>query len=242
MNDILDKLRRQLKENADEAIRNKAQHFSKEKIEWYGVKTPIVDQLSKEYFKSIKSNPKKDIYDLCEELWRSGYLEESVVASRWSYALRKSYEPGDFVIFEKWVGTYVSNWASCDTFCNRTMGEFLQMYPQYLSELKKWTQSKNRWMRRAAAVSLVIPARRGKFLEDVLEIADFLLQDKDDLVQKSYGWMLKEASKPYRKEVFDFIMERRSAMPRTALRYAIEKMPPELKREAMHKVKKKRPA
>jgi 3-methyladenine DNA glycosylase AlkD len=55
------------------------------------------------------------------------------------------------------------------------------------------------------------------------------------MVQKGYGWMLKEASKPHQKEVFDFVMMHKSVMPRTALRYAIEKMPPELKVRAMEK-------
>ena len=85
------------------------------------------------------------------------------------------------------------------------------------------------------AGSLIIPARRGKFLADIFEIADILLLDRDDMVQKGYGWMLKEASKPYQKEVFDYVMHHKAVMPRTALRYAIEKMPPSLRAEAMEK-------
>jgi 3-methyladenine DNA glycosylase AlkD len=109
------------------------------------------------------------------------------------------------------------------------------MYPKFLSELKKWATSENRWMRRAAAVTLIIPARKGLFLNDIFEIAGILLVDKDDLVQKGYGWMLKAASQAYQKEVFDFVMKYKAPMPRTALRYAIEKMPQEMKVEAMKK-------
>jgi len=82
---------------------------------------------------------------------------------------------------------------------------------------------------------LIIPARKGLFLEDVFEIADILLLDKDDLVQKGYGWMLKAASEAHQKEVFNYVMANKSVMPRTALRYAIEKMPADLKAEAMKK-------
>ncbi len=109
------------------------------------------------------------------------------------------------------------------------------LYPEYVSELKKWAKSSNRWEKRAAAVTLIIPARKGMFLKDMFEIADILLLDEDDLVQKGYGWMLKAASESYQKEVFDFVMSKKSLMPRTALRYAIEKMPQELKAEAMKK-------
>lgn len=109
------------------------------------------------------------------------------------------------------------------------------MYPEYLSGLKKWSLSKNRWVKRASAVSLIVPAKKGKFLKDIFEIADILHSDGDDMVQKGYGWMLKVASQAHQKEVFDYVMSKKTTMPRTALRYAIEKMPPELKAKAMAK-------
>lgn len=115
------------------------------------------------------------------------------------------------------------------------MGEFVEMYPEFLKELKRFTASGNRWMRRAAAVSLIVPARKGKFLKDIFEIASLLHSDPDDLVQKGYGWMLKAASEAHQKEVFDYVMSKKDNMPRTALRYAIEKMPKELKVLAMKK-------
>lgn len=96
-------------------------------------------------------------------------------------------------------------------------------------------RSDNRWTRRASAVSLIIPARKGKFLNEIFEIADILLQDKDDLVQKGYGWMLKAASESNQEAVFEYVVRNKAAMPRTALRYAIEKMPGDLKSKAMAK-------
>ena len=90
-------------------------------------------------------------------------------------------------------------------------------------------------MRRASSVSLIIPARKGLFLDAIFEIADNLLLDKDDLVQKGYGWMLKAASESHQQEVFDYVMKNKFKMPRTALRYAIEKMPKNLKIIAMEK-------
>jgi len=55
------------------------------------------------------------------------------------------------------------------------------------------------------------------------------------VVQKGYGWLLKEASRRHQKEVMDYVLKNRKIMPRTALRYAIELMPKELKTEAMRK-------
>jgi len=233
MQNILEHVRKQLQIHSDEKTRLSSQKFSKEKITSYGVKTAAVNNISKETFMLLKTFNKSDIWKMCDDLWRSGILEESIVACRWSYYIHKRYEPSDFKIFEKWIDNYVNNWASCDTLCNHTVGEFVEMYPDYLSNLKKFTTSKNRWMRRAAAVSLIVPAREGKFLNDIFEIADKLLVDEDDLVQKGYGWMLKVASKMYQKEVFEYVQKNKNVMPRTALRYAIEKMPEEYLAAAM---------
>lgn len=108
-------------------------------------------------------------------------------------------------------------------------------YPRYITALKRWATSSERFVKRASAVTLIIPARKGLFLNDIFDIADTLLLDKDDLVQKGYGWMLKAASEAHQTDVFNYVMSKKKIMPRTALRYAIEKMPIELKREAMKK-------
>jgi 3-methyladenine DNA glycosylase AlkD len=100
-------------------------------------------------------------------------------------------------------------------------------------EVKSWAKSQNRWMKRAAAVSFILPARHGEYLKEALEICDVLLLDGDDMVQKGYGWLLKEESRKHTTEVYNYVVAHRKDMPRTALRYAIELMPKELKAEAM---------
>jgi 3-methyladenine DNA glycosylase AlkD len=235
MNNIIENLRQELIKNANEKTRLSGERFFKEDVKLYGIKSADVSRISKEHYKNITDKSKSHIFSLCNELWKSGYMEESFVACNWAYNVRKQFEPDDFDIFEKWVSTYVGNWASCDTLCNHTVGTFVEMYPEYLSGLKKWAQSKNRWVKRASAVSLILPARRGKFLEDIFIIADILHSDKDDMVQKGYGWMLKAASEAHQKDVFNYVMRKKTTMPRTSLRYAIEKLPPELKAQAMAK-------
>ena len=101
--------------------------------------------------------------------------------------------------------------------------------------MKSWAQSENRWLKRAAAVSLIVPTKKGEFLQKVFEISDMLLSDENDMVQKGYGWLLKEASRKHQKEVFNYVLKNRKTMPRTALRYAIELIPKELKKEAIEK-------
>ena len=235
MPNIINKIREELIKNADEKIRLSGEKFFKESVSMYGIRSADVIRIGKDYFRTIKDKNKSHIFSLCEELWKSGIMEESFIACNWSYYVQKSYESADFVIFEKWVNNFIDNWASCDTLCNHTVGSFIEMYPEYLSGLKRWAKSQNRWVKRASAVSLIIPARKGKFLNDIFEIADILHSDKDDMVQKGYGWMLKAASQAHQEDVFNYVMSKKATMPRTSLRYAIEKMPDELKVRAMAK-------
>lgn len=235
MDPVISQIRQELKNQADPELRKNSQRFFKEEIRCYGVKTATVIAIAKKYWKEVKGRQKQEIFSLCEELYKSGYMEESFIVSNWAHALSGRYEQEDLVVFRHWIDTYITNWASCDGFCNHAMGSFIEQYPEYIDELKCWTQSQNRWMRRAAAVSLIIPAKRGKFFNEAIEIADVLLTDTDDMVRKGYGWLLKEASRMHQNEVFDYVMKNKRVMPRTALRYAIELMPRELKAGAMKK-------
>ncbi|WP_292373361.1 DNA alkylation repair protein [Methanosarcina sp. UBA411] len=237
---IILRIREELTFNVDEKTKASSSRFFKEEVRCYGVKTAIVGRIAKNYFTEIKFESKKDIFALCEELFRSDYCEEAYIAAEWAYQVRNDYSEDDFFTFERWVENYINNWAKCDTLCNHSVGSFIEKFPKYVENLKAWTQSDNRWVRRAATVTLILPARKGNFLNEVFEISDLLLKDKDDLVQKGYGWMLKEASKLHRQEVFEYVMNNKKEMPRTALRYAIEKMPEELRAKAMEKNWKKR--
>jgi 3-methyladenine DNA glycosylase AlkD len=233
MQSVLNQLRTDLVRNSDEAARISGQRYFKEAMKMYGMKSAVVTAIAKKHYQTVRGNTKAEIFALCQELLRSGYLEESFIACSWAYNKRKEFRAEDIRLFEKWIDRYISNWASCDTFCNHTVGWLIETNPSLIEVLKRWSHSPNRWMKRAAAVSLIIPAKKGLFLEEVFEIADTLLTDPDDMVQKGYGWMLKVAANKHEQEVFRFVMKNKKAMPRTALRYAIEKMPAGMKQKAM---------
>jgi len=235
MNNLIEKIKKELSENADEKIRDGAKRYFKEPIKVYGMKNAVAEGIAKKYWPEVKGLSKQEVFALSEELFSSGYMEEAFVSCVWLPKMAKQFEPEDLKVFEKWIDKYIDNWAKCDTFCNHTVGDFIMKFPKKVGVLKKWAKSKNRWMKRAAAVTLIVPARKGLFLDDIFEIADTLLLDSDDLVQKGYGWMLKAASQAHQEEILQFVIERKDRMPRTALRYAIEKMSPALRKKAMGK-------
>lgn len=235
MSNVVQRIRNELRENADEKTRNSFQRFFKDKVKCYGVKTGTVGKIAKKYWNEIKGKNKKEIFELCEELLGSDYTEEASIVSFWGMNFKDFVRPEDLTVFEKWIKEYVNNWAKCDGFCNHTVGDLIAKCPILVDELKKWAKSDNRWLKRASAVTLIVPAKKGEFLKEAFEISDALLVHSDDMIQKGYGWLLKEESRKHQKEVFNYVMENRHRMPRTALRYAIELMPQKLRKKAMEK-------
>lgn len=203
------------------------QRFHKEPINAWGVPMAQVRALAKDWFDELKPLGKDQIFNLCEPLWQSGVLEESQLAAEVVYRLKRQFEERDIDRFEHWIANYVNNWATCDNFCNNSVGAWLMHYPDGTDYCLDWALRPNRWLQRAAAVSLIVPARKGFFLDTIFTVADRLIASPDDLVQKGYGWALKVASHAHPELVFDFLKERKQVMPRTALRYALEDYPKE---------------
>ena len=142
---------------ADPEIQRITRRFFKEEVSCYGIKTAAVIAIAKTYWKEVRIRDKQEIFGLCEELYRSGIMEEDFIVSNWVPNLAERFEPEDIAVFRHWIDTWITNWAACDSFCNHSVGDFIEKYPESVDELKRWTQSENRWMRRAAAVSLIVP-------------------------------------------------------------------------------------
>jgi 3-methyladenine DNA glycosylase AlkD len=211
--------------------------FFKHEIAAYGVNSPDTQAIGRMVIQKLKAEkwPKARVFALAEQLFKNKWIEESLLACQIVYAYKKDYVIDDFGIFEDWIKAYIDNWAECDTFCNRTIGEMLIRFPHLSEKVKVWALDDSLWVRRAAAVSFIYPAKKNLLVEVQWEIALLLLEDREDMVQKGYGWMLKVLSQQRQNEVFQFVCKYKDRMPRTALRYAIEKMPESLRKEAMAK-------
>ncbi len=215
-----------MNEDVVAAIRSKLEKMD-------NIMTPDVRKLGRTHFKDIKNLSKDDIFEICCKLLDSGKWEERTIAFQWAFRIKDRYEKEDFQLFERWLDRHVKGWGSCDDLCTHAMGELVYQYPELIPKVKDWTSSENMWKRRAAAVVMVYCIKKGKYLERVFQIADALFHDEEDLVQKGYGWMLKVASQRFRDEVYDYVMKNKDTMPRTSLRYAIEKMPDDMRKKAM---------
>ena len=233
---IIKKIQSEIKKVDKPENQSNYQQFFKEKLaNPIGLKAPVLRKVSNSIYKDIKDKTKKEIFDLCDEILISGIRYNRLFAFDWAGRLYRQYAKSDFARFEKWLKKYVDNWGNCDHLCCGIIGYVVLQNPELVVKTKKWAKSKNMWLRRAAAVSLIVPVRNGKLLDEVFKTADLLMMDNEDLVQKGYGWMLKVAGDRYPDEVFKYVLKHKAVMPRTALRYAIEKYPQAKRKEAMAK-------
>ena len=122
MNRIIEQLRAELCANADEKTIGNYQWFFKETVKFYGVRFGTVGAIARRYWKEIKTLHKKEIFSLCEDLFRSDYSEEAAIVGYWVPNLTNQFEPSDLDLFKRWIDSYVNDWAKCDGFCNHTIG------------------------------------------------------------------------------------------------------------------------
>ena len=137
------------------------------------------------------------------------------------------------------VKNYLEDWNDCDNLCTHAVGALVSAYPGLAGRIVKWTEHKKFIVRRAAAVAFIFPVKRGEFHKTAFDIAGRLMYDENDIVRKGYGWMLKSLSESDREAVFKYVMRNKKIMPRTALRYAIEKLPREMRVKCIKKMEDK---
>lgn len=124
----------------------------------------------------------------------------------------------------------INNWDIVDSSAPQVVGAYLQDKSRDI--LYKLAGSESLWERRISIISTLHFVRSGE-LAETFKIAKLLLGDKQDLIHKAVGWALREAGKKDRHSLLEFLDQHAPAMPRTALRYAIEHLSPEQKQHYM---------
>ncbi len=190
--------------------------------QFLGIKVPPLRELAKAFvdlsFKEV------------EELLKSPYHEERLTALLIlvrRYSKEKSEEAKE-KIFKFYIKNMkrINNWDLVDLSAQYIIGAFLE--DKNKSILFRWAKSKDLWTRRIAIISTLHLIRQGHFAT-TLKIAKMLLKDEQDLIHKATGWLLREIGKRDLGTLENFLQEHYKIMPRTMLRYAIEKFPEQIR-------------
>ena len=236
MHSLTIKIKQYLKEHADSERALGAQTFFKEGFKTYGARKPEMEKFIKQTIRDqFDPLPFEERMIIAEELLKSRMYEEAQAANLLLERQGKNFNKETLDTFSRWIDSYIENWGTGDSFCIRVVFQIFVYHRELVRELFNWADSNNRWMRRAACATLSKLSRKGDFLSEVLAMAEKLLEDEDDLVQKGAGWMLKEASRTKSHEVINFIDKNHEKMPRLVLRLAIEKMDKKTRKEILSK-------
>lgn len=188
-----------------------------------GLVVPICRKISKKYYKYLS-------LDSIEKLLQSPWHEERQIAL---FVLVLQFDKADKSkqkqIFDLFLDNtkYINNWDLVDCNTPRIIGRYIYEHQQLLPMLDKLSDSKSLWERRIAILSTMYFTVIGGDPTPTLRIVEKLLADNHDLIQKANGWMLREVGKRIDETILvDFLKQHYNQMPRTTLRYAIEKFKP----------------
>lgn len=169
-----------------------------------------------------------------EKLLKSSYHEERLFALLLlvaQYAKSDAPNRNDIYAFYLKNTEYINNWDLVDCSAHRIVGEHLK--DKSRKPLYRLAASASLWERRVAVISTLRFIKDEDFT-DIVNLAEILLQDDEDIVQKAVGWMLREVGNRNRQTEEVFLEKHYKNMPRTMLRYAIEKFPEELRQSYLH--------
>ena len=195
---------------------------------FYGIKVPATREVAKKYAHELTLIE-------AEELLRSKIHEERLCALLsliQKFENKKATTEEQKEIFNFYLANTarINNWDLVDLSSHEIVGAYTYAHPSEKKVLTTLAHSKLLWDRRIAMVSTYHFIYRKNF-DEALKVAEILVNDKHDLMHKAVGWMLREVGKRDQKVEEEFLKKHYKTMPRTMLRYAIEKFP-EKKRKA----------
>ena len=226
---VLDEIQKELEALASPEAARTAQWFFKtgpgeygEGDVFRGIRVPILRKLAGKY---------EDVgLSVAERLLESAFHEDRLLAL---FILVRAYAGGDEAARRRIYDLYlrhthhINNWDLVDSSAEHIVGAHLKMNGER-ETLANLARSNSLWERRIAIMATFHFIKQGEFAE-TLRIAQVLLHDSEDLIHKAVGWMLREVGKRSMPAEEEFLRDRYKEMPRTMLRYAIERFPEHLR-------------
>jgi 3-methyladenine DNA glycosylase AlkD len=197
---------------------------------FWGLEVPVSRQIASQFYDLSLKELSELIFSPVHELRLIALL----------IAIHKYQQAQNFFEQKKIVRWYwrqrkfINNWDLVDLSAPKILGAYLRDYPQERKLLMLLSQSSSLWDRRLAMVSTFAFISAGEF-KPTLDLARNYFNDPEDLISKASGWMLREVGKRDNKVLLAFLNSYAGQMPRTMLRYAIERLPEGKRQKYLHK-------
>jgi 3-methyladenine DNA glycosylase AlkD len=177
-----------------------------------------------------------DAVQFADALLRERHIDGRSLGLMLLSRFAKDFEPELFAKAQQWLSANrCDNWALTDLLGTKVLAPLITKSPALAERLKGWAAARNVWVRRASLVALVPLAKRGQQLALAYSIATKLQTDRSDLIQKAAGWLLRECGETNPRRLATYLMAHGARVPRTTLRYAIERFPKAQKDELMER-------
>jgi 3-methyladenine DNA glycosylase AlkD len=227
--EIAAQIRRALKDGGSAEHAAGVQWFFKEEIKSHGWYTAALRRAIRRCRREIlREHDFQFLTEVADQLFSGPVLEEKIAGIFLLEELDAQCGDRDFAMFESWLDR-ISSWADHDGLVHSLIAPMVAAKPARTKFVFRWAKSSNRWHRRAACVALIRGARAKMFFPEIVKLSGSLLGDKDDMVQKGLGWLLRETAKFDAKRTVRYLMKIRARAPRLVLRTACETLPTEVK-------------
>jgi 3-methyladenine DNA glycosylase AlkD len=230
---IAARIRRALKEGGSAEHAQSVQRFFQEEIKSHGWYTADLRRASVRFRRQIqKDHGLNFLVEVADQLFLGSVLEEKIAAIFLLEKLDAQFGDSEYKLFESWLGR-ISSWADHDALVHSCIAPMVAAKPARLRTVFRWAKSADRWHRRAACVALIRGAREKIFFREIIKLADLLLADEDDMVQKGLGWLLRETAKYDAKRTAAYLMKIRRRASRLVLRTACETLPATVRQQVL---------
>jgi 3-methyladenine DNA glycosylase AlkD len=230
---IAGQIRRALKDGGSAGHAAGVQWFFKDEIKSHGWYTADLRRAAVCSRREVRKEHGLDfLIEVADRLFSGSVLEEKIVAVFLLEKLDGEFGDVEFKLFESWLDR-ISSWADHDALVHDLIAPMIASKPARARTVFRWAKSPDRWHRRAACVALIRGSRAKMFFPEITKLSDFLLADKDDMVQKGLGWLLRETTKFDAKRTVPYLMRIRRRAPRLVLRTACETLTPALRKRVL---------
>ena len=224
--ELVNDLRKRLRQAGRRDVASQLQRTLGRDVPCYGVNAADTHRIGMEFVRRMRTGGLALALHFGDPLWKSGNLEEGLVAAQTIGTLGRLITGGDFERAEAWVES-LTNAQTADALAASLVSHTLAAKPSLTLKVQEWAKAPSPWKRRAAIAAFGPMVREGRFMTDALETAELLMTDEHPDVQAAVGNMLMEASRLKAPRVTEFLMEWKDKAPRPLMQAAATKLPQE---------------
>lgn len=192
-------------------------------VSCYGVKPPDVHQIGLDALRRVRSAGLPMTIAIAGDLFSTGNVEEGIVGAQMVASLARLVTGNDFDAFDRWANG-LTNAQTADALGTSCISPAMAAKPSIALRLQDWAKAESPWRRCAALAAFVPVVREGRFLTDALSVAELVMTDEHEDVQRAVGTMLMEAARLQADRVVEFLKMWKDRSPKLLLQTAATKL------------------